>query len=228
MRKYPKEIRGKAISLRKDGLSYLEISKKLQIPKTTLSSWFKDKKWSVSIKEKLTKKARKNAVSKLRAMSKANKARFENAREGYRTEAKRLFEELTQSQLFLAGLMIYWGEGDSKIENCLVRISNTDWRMVKVFTEFLIKICAVPEEKIKAMLILYPDLDEQICKNFWAKQIGIAPKMFYKTQCIRGKHPTARLKNGICCVNVNSRELKEKILIWIGLYYKKFIEAGVA
>ena len=125
--------------------------------------------------------------------------------------------------------MIYWGEGDSKIENSNVRISNTNPDMIRLFNLFLQGICGVPKEKIKMALILYPDLNERKCKNFWSNTSGIPQDQFTKTQFINGRHPTKRLTNGIALVYFSSRELKEKIFIWIELFHKQFrSNAGVA
>jgi len=70
-------------------------------------------------------------------------------------------------------------------------------------------------------LILYPDLNENQCKKFWVKVSGISRNQFYKTQFIKGRHPTRRISHGICNLYVASRELKEKIFTWIKLYQQE-------
>ncbi|MFH1611720.1 MAG: hypothetical protein ABH887_00395 [bacterium] len=123
--------------------------------------------------------------------------------------------------LFVAGLILYWGEGDSKLVNGMVRLSNTDTRMIEIFVKFLKIICNVPKEKIKAYIILYPDLSESYCKKYWCYVTGIFQSNFYKTQFIKGRHPTNRLRYGICEIHVSSRGLKEKIMVWTDLFYNK-------
>jgi len=212
-----------AIKLRKKGASYNKICKELDIPKSTMCYWFRDLKWSKIIKKKLTEKAQQQATKRLRAAIKAQKKRWENQRKQYRKDAKKEFPILKLNPLFLAGLMLYWGEGDSKIENCMVRISNTDPNMIKIFSRFLQKICRVPKEKIKIALILYPDLNEKNCKIFWSKYSGIPIKRSGKTQFIHGKHPTKRLSYGICNICLASRELKEKLFVWLKLYQQELM-----
>lgn len=210
-----------AIELRKKGLSYNEIRRKLDIPKSTMHYWFRSLRWSKIIKKRLTKKAQRLATKRLRAVVRAQKKRWENQRKQYRKEAKKEFPILKSNPLFLAGLMLYWGEGDSKIENCAVRLSNTDPKMIKIFSLFLQKICRAPKNKIRIEPILYPDLDEEYCKIFWSRISGIPLNQFIKTQFIEGRHPTRRLSYGICNVYISSRELKEKIFIWLKLYQKE-------
>jgi hypothetical protein len=207
-----------AIKLRKQKKSYNKISKELNVSKSTLAYWFKDKDWSQKIKKELTKNALYVAKKRLRLINKSRKEKWDKWHKKCRKQARKDFIHLKKDPLFLAGLMLYWGEGDSKIENGLVRLSNTDPKMIKIVSLFLQKKCEIPKEKIKISLILYPDLNENKCKDLWSKSSGISKNNFLKTQIIYGKHPTKRLSFGICNIYVSSRELKEKILVWIKLY----------
>lgn len=215
-----------AIKLRKKGVSYNKISKKLGIPKSTMCYWFKDKRWSQQIKKELTRKALYVAKKRLRLINKGRREKWEKWRESHRKQAKKEFPLLKKYPLFLAGLMLYWGEGDSKLENSLVRLSNTDPEMIKIVSLFLQKVCLISKEKIKVNLILYPDLNENKCKDLWSKASGISKDKFYKTQYIYGKHPTKRSSYGICNICVASRGLKEKIFTWMKLYQQSLSRAS--
>lgn len=209
-----------AIKLRKKGLSYNKISKELDIPKSTMCYWFRDEQWSQEIKAELTRKVFRVAKKRLRLINKKRREKWEKWHEECREKARKEFPFLKNDPLFLAGLMIYWGEGDSKASNSLIRVSNTDPRMMRIFTDFLLRIGKIPHEDLRASLILYPDLDEKECLDYWTKGIGIPVSQFIKTQVIKGRHPTKRLSYGICIVYKCSRELKEKILEWIDLSYQ--------
>lgn len=211
-----------AIELRKKNLSYNEISRNLGVAKSTLCYWFQGLQWSKSIKEKLNKQNIRMAGIRMNKISIANKLKWEKWRAGYQKEARKDFEKLFIDPLFISGLSLYWGEGDSKLENGMVRLSNTDPRMIKVFSKFLKIICDVPENKIKVNLVLYPDLSEDKCKDFWSEVSEIPQSNFYKTQIIKGRHPTKRLKHGICALHVSSRGLKEKIMVWTSLFYDRY------
>jgi hypothetical protein len=206
--------RGKVFALRKRGWSYNLIHKKLGVPISTLSNWLSEISWSKTIRKDLTQKAFLKVYPQLQAMNQTRMLKWEKWREEARQEAKRDFGSLSQDQLFIAGVVIYWGEGDKNPKNP-VRVSNTDPHMIRVFVKFLRTTCALPEDKVKAHLVLYPDLNELICKKYWSSLIGIHKTLFYKTQFIQGRHKTRRLGYGICTVEVSSRQLKEKMLIWI-------------
>jgi len=97
--------------LRKEGNSYVLISTKLGISKSTLSNWFGKKNWSNTIKSKLNYSRLKMAKKNLLV---ANLVRSKNQlerRKKYLVEAKLEFNQLIKNPLFLIGLGIYWGRG---------------------------------------------------------------------------------------------------------------------
>ena len=216
----------KAIAMRRRGKSYRFISAKLLISRGTLSGWFKKFKWSENIKTKLSKEAEKNTLKRVPQFVASNQKRWHDWKESHCLEAIEEFEKIKNNQLFIAGTMLYWAEGDNGERSSLVRLTNTDPRMIKTFVDFAIRFCKVKQESIRIGLILYPDLNETICKSFWSKRVGVPLKQFYKVQFIKGYHPTKRLENGICSVIVGGRGLKEKIRTWIDLNVKNFI-AGI-
>lgn len=112
--------------------------------------------------------------------------------------------------------MLYWAEGDSKPKNPF-RLTNTDPRMIALYTQFLVKALKIPKENLHPTIILYPDLSKEKCLNFWSEVIGVPESQFYKTQFIKGKHPTKRLSYGICMITCGNRQLKEKMIVWIEL-----------
>lgn len=215
-----------AISLRRQGKSYREISKELGIPESTMGYWFRGNLWSDEIKRKLIRKAQILAIPKLRLMSKANKRKWDIWHKECRQKAIIEFPILKDNQLFLAGLMLYWGEGDKVIKNGKVRIANTDPEIIKIFYSFLKNTLLFPLEKIYIKLIIYPELNRQNIEKFWSKVLNIPLSQFKKTVVIKGKHPDKRLSYGIAYVEVISRELKEKIFTWIKLYQKYLLKVS--
>lgn len=208
-----------ALALRRSGKSYNFISSDLNIPKSTLSEWFSKSKWSKTLSRELNAKAFERNRSKFQKMNEANKKRWELWRENARKEAVVEFKKYKDDILFCAGIMIYWGEGD-KNPKLPVRISNTDPELLKIFTKFLKKFAPDISHKIKAHVILYPDLNETECKAYWSSRVGIGLESFYKTQHIIGRHKTRRIGYGIGAVTVSSGQLKQKILKWIESYSK--------
>jgi hypothetical protein len=211
-----------AIKLRKKGVSYNRIQRELGIPKSTICSWFKNEAWSENIKKELNRKALYIAKKRLRSINKSRREEWEKLHRQSQEQAQKEFPSLLKNPLFVAGINIYWGEGDSKLKNGILRMSNTDPRMINIFVSFLKNIIKVPDENIKIGLILYPDLSESKCKNFWKNITKIPIQKFYKTQFIKGKHPTKKLSYGICMIIISSRNYKEKVIKWIDLFSQKY------
>ena len=212
-----------AIKLRRQGKSYRAITKELGIPKSTLSEWFSGIAWSGEIRDELARRAIYISRKRLRLVNKERAKMWERWREAAREEARKDFPTLAKNPLFVAGVMLYWGEGDGKPRNP-VRISNTDPRMIRLYMRFVTSVLHIPLETARVTLVLYPDLSEVDSKKVWTDATGIQPFQFYKTQFIQGRHPTKRLSYGICMVTCGNKQLKEKILVWIDLLHKKLLQ----
>src|SRR3989344_1848295 len=171
----------KAFELRRQGKSYNEIFNQLEIPKSTMHYWFRDLGWSQNTKNKLSRSDRRRFN-----IAAAQKQRWELWRQEYRDEAQKQFPKLKNNLLFLAGIMLYWGEGDHGKRGGQVRLVNTDPRMIGIFSRFLQEICEVPTLKIRPALFLYKDIDETKAKSFWSQAAGLPVIQFYKTQVLIG------------------------------------------
>jgi glycosyltransferase involved in cell wall biosynthesis len=212
-----------ATILRKEGWSYRRLIKKLGIPRATLSDWFGHKKWSQDIKNSLNQK---NLGASRARIIRLDKIRGENLKQIYkqaREEALEDFEKLKHHPLFVAGVMIYWGEGDKASKHGF-RVTNSDPLLVKIFLEFLRKICLNDEKRIRAWVLIYPDLNASSCENYWSKQLGLSRKNFTKSIMIQGRHKTKKVVHGICTLSYSSRFLKEKMLVWMSLLAEDFLE----
>ncbi len=210
--------RSKAETLRRSGKSYKAISATLGISTATLSGWFKDLPWSIEIRDKLAAKESLAYPEKLKLMVAAIKNKYALLHEAYRQEAILEFPLLKNDPLFIAGLMLYWGEGDKNVSNSQIDLSNSDPGMIRTFYIFLVNSMKIPKEKIKISLILYPDLIDSVQKNFWSKAAGIPLSQFGKSSIIKGRHPTRRLSYGVGMIRVGGRKYKEKLLKWIELF----------
>ena len=139
-----------------------------------------------------------------------------------KNEALSDLQELKYNPLFIAGIMLYWGEGDKKNKH-RVRLTNTDPDMIKLFSQFL-AACNVPKERIYAQAIIYPDLDHETCRLYWSNKSGIPLSNFTKCSVIQGRHKNNKLPYGICIVGVSSSYLKVKLLEWIRLLPRELME----
>ena len=73
-------------------------------------------------------------------------------------------------------------------------------------------------------MLIYPDINEKLCKSFWMGKTGLKNEDFHKSMLKKGKHKTNRLSFGVCSVGVSSAYLKRKILRWIDLLAKDLVQ----
>jgi len=208
-----------ALALRSQGKSYSEIKHLLGIPKSTLSDWLKAVRWSQTIKRSLAQKAKVGDRIRIQALNKIRGGHLDRLYEEARREAAQEFEEYKFYPLFLVGLALYWGEGD-KTSKHMVRIGNVDPFMIDTFVKFLREVCGVSREKIRAYILLYPDLDPAACLRFWVSRSHLSKSNFTKSITIQGRHKTRRVPYGVCTVGTTSSYLKTKLNVWLQLLPK--------
>lgn len=205
-----------AFNMRRSGKSYNEIFVALKVPKATLSGWFSKIDWSNDIAKKLATAVQKQHTVRLIELDKIRGIHLKRAYEEARDEAQKDLLELKYNPLFIAGLMLYWGEGD-KLTKYSTAITNTDPDLIRLYVFFLKNACRIPEDKIRAHVLIYPDLKEEDCRKYWARESGISLRRFTKSTVIQGRHKTRRLAYGVCIVGVSSTYFKVKMLEWLKL-----------
>lgn len=208
--------RNRALELRLEGKSYREIKKILGVSISTLSDWLKDNPDSKKVFEMLQEKHKGLSRAKLLKMHEAwSEIRKMNESRIVR-EAEVEFEQHKANPLFVAGLCLYWGEGDKRNRSAL-RISNTDPGIIALFRHFLIEICGADKGKIKSWLLLYPDLSEEYCKRYWIAAAGLDSANFTKSIIIKGRHKTRKVAFGVCYTGISSKATKLRVLTWLRL-----------
>jgi hypothetical protein len=215
-------VKNQAWALRQKDKSYGQISSLLGLSKSTVSLWFKDANWSQDIKNRLIRKAADDSRKRLYHLNKVRKQRLDKNYLEAAEAARQEFFQIKKDRLFITAMSLYWGEGDKVFKNGIARISNIDAKLLKVFNDFLQKICWVSTENIRAGILLYPDLNSDACLKFWSKEVKIAESRFFKPTVIQGKHKINRLGHGVCIVSVHDKYLKKKILVWLELFRQEF------
>lgn len=210
-----------AISLRKKGKSYGEISEKLGMPKSTLSGWLKNIELAPQQKKRIMTKRQlagyKGAKMNQRYADKRRKMIIE--------KAKKEVEELINNPLFLAGLMLYWAEGNKRGQE-KAAISNSDPEVICLMMRWFREICHVPEDKFRVSLYLHQLHVREDARDFWSKVTGIPPSQFLK-DIIKPtiySQRTNKLYEGVCRITVCSVDLFRRIVGWkIGVidYFNK-------
>lgn len=100
---------------------------------------------------------------------------------------------MTDSELKILGASLYISEGTRlrEYENgrkiYSIEFTNKDPRVVGAFMTFFRKIIGPIEERVKAELFIYPDLDESTLVSYWSVVTGIEKSRFNKTIVLKAK-----------------------------------------
>ncbi len=168
-------LKATAIELRKRGLSYGEIKKKLHVSKSTLSYWLKD--------IRLTEEQRKrfytaNVLLLSRGAQSQKERRLREIAEIIKNAKKEVSSSISLESYRLFGAALYWAEGNKK--NSL-GITNSDPYLILFMVKWFEKIFDVPPNTLKAWLNIYPQQNELEIKKFWSQLTGIPLENIGKT-----------------------------------------------
>jgi len=221
------QLREQAIKLRTEkDFSYSEIRKRLGVPKSTLSYWLRE----FPLNEKRILELRrqgwkKGEVARERFRATMRKKQKEKCRQVYERYKKKL-AKLSEDAFFVAGLMLYLGEGD-KSHYAQISLSNTDSKIIKFFIQWLIDFFGVAKKEMKAELHLYENMDIKKEHKFWQKELGFRKNQFYKTQIRKLQKSSFSYKesyrHGTCQIYFPGVEKKRELMMAIQAFLDKYM-----
>ncbi len=215
-------VKEKAIKLRKQGFSYLEISQKLPVHKSTLSGWVSHIELTQGQKQRLHKKM--GAAQHL--ASAAVKQKRIDRSEAIIKQAILEVPVISKSELMLIGAALYWAEGYKQKEHnpsARVMFTNSDPVMIRLFLKWLKDCLDIPADLLSFEVYIHETYDrtKQSLIDYWASVTGFPvskfDKIYYKHNVVHSYRKN-RGDNyfGILRVSViKSTDLNRKITGWI-------------
>jgi transcriptional regulator with XRE-family HTH domain len=209
------EIRKKAESLRKKGLSFSRIESELGVARSTLSGWLRD--FPLTTKEQARLYKNQNA-GRAFSRQKASERHSEMKEERNNIVYKKVEEEyptpfLRNPQgLEIALAMLYLGEG-SKTKSGF-GLGNSDPMVMKFYVDAIQSLYKIPFSSLRAELHLRADQNEDKMKKFWSEEIGVPLDRFkyvIKDKRTVGK-PTYPGYNGVCYVGGGGVEFQRRLM----------------
>jgi len=163
--RYDRHLREKARQKRATGQMIKTIAADLSVPISRVTYWVKDIKLTPEQLEANRKPGRAIAA-KARTLSAQNRRR--SFQKTGRDKIRNSYNEL-----YLAGCMLYWGEG-SKERNRLILV-NSDPEMHKLFLRFLRTCFAVTDADIRFRLTCYAKnkKDASTLETFWLEKLEL-------------------------------------------------------
>lgn len=214
--------------LRKQGLSYRELIQKapFDISKSTVSDWCKDIELGFEQKNRLDKLFKDGSYRGRLLGSKTNQIRRARQVEEIKDKAKSEAPLLTKNEFWVAGLMLYWAEGN-KTQS--VGISNSDPELIRFMMKWFRGNCGIPDNKFKIYLNIHSGQDDNKIKKFWSDIIDLPVSQFGKSYIKREGtgHRKKILYNGTIKIQICDSNLLYKILGWIdGIIEKMAISSS--
>lgn len=168
----------KAIALRSEGRSIKDISRLVGVSKASVSVWVRD---VVLDKKQLNVLKKKGFSSEVIERRRHKRIENEKAkRDAIAILAEKEIKNISQRDLRIIGLCLYWGEG-GKTHKGAARISNSDSAVIKVMMRFFREICMVEEKKFRGHIHIHSHLDIEKSEKYWSRISGIPRTQFFKT-----------------------------------------------
>lgn len=203
----------KAVDLRKEGYSIKHIANELSVAVSSVSVWVRH---ILLTPEQLVHLENNSYTTE--AIEKRRQARISGEmakRNRVVLQATKDIQSISQRELWLMGVMLYWAEG-GKTQR-MVRFSNGDPNMHILMMKFFRKICKVPEQKIRGYIHIHDHLDFKSAEQYWSDVIKVPRSQFFKTYRKLGgelNNKKNTLPNGVLDVYVLDTNLFLKISGW--------------
>ncbi len=176
-----------ARTLRKDGMSIQNIAKHVSNSKSTISRWCSDIVLTDDQIQKLIEDDREGARrGRLIASRNKQKERAERV-ESYQLEAFHDVEAITNRDMFMLGIGLYWAEGCK--QRGQVIFANTDPVMIKAFLAF---IHHTYKEEFQVSCRIQLNIDHkdryQEVLRYWIRELKLTKDQFRQPSFIHTKH----------------------------------------
>ena len=205
-----------ALRLRKKGLSYSQIKETLGLSKSTLSRWLKDYPLSDERISEL-RGSNQQRIEKFRAtMQRKRQDRLDSV---YNSLRGKLLP-LSKKELYLAGLILYWGEG-GKTSYSTIAVANTNPQIIKFAKKWLVECFDVDPHRFYIHLHLYKDMDIDKEISHWSNELSLDKSQFRKPYVKSSRKSDLTYKgqfgHGTCNLYLGDVKIKEEILMGMKL-----------
>ncbi len=213
-----KKLKQKAINLRLKGKTYSEINKILRknIPKSTLSEWFKKLTFSADQKKLLEDNiADKLKIAQLKAW-KINKQRRRQYLNNLKVKNLPLLKYLNTDVQKLLLSILYLSEGAKTKSTQSLSLGSSNPEIIKLFLYLLKQNFHIDSSKFRARIQCRADQNKVALEDYWYKFTKIPKKQFYSTYIDKrtiGKPTLHKDYKGVCTIHYFSREIQFELEI---------------
>jgi hypothetical protein len=186
------DLRAKAVAMRQEGRSYSEIQAVVGVSKSTLSLWLRDVPLTEDQQRALDTRTPQTATRRARAI----RASAAQRRARIQAEARAQIANVSESELFVGGVIAYWAEGAKNKPwrtGQSVKFMNSDPRLIQLFLAWL-RLVDVSPDRLIFRLHIHQSADALEAVAYWSAVVDAPPSQFGKTT-IKSHNPKTVRKN---------------------------------
>ncbi|MEU7024841.1 hypothetical protein ABZ990_30015 [Streptomyces sp. NPDC046203] len=199
------DLRERARALRLEGRTYDQIQLELGCSKSSISLWVRDlpKPERKRTREEASAIARKGWEATLRIREEQRQARKNTARDEV--------GNMTERELFLVGVGLYWAEGAKSKpydRRESVTFVNSDPNMIRIYLAWL-TLLGIDRERLRFHVMIHENADIERAERYWADLAQVDVTTLGKTTLKRHNPKTVRKNVGddyYGCLAINVRQ----------------------
>lgn len=173
--------RQRALFLRKKkGYTYKEIMEEISVAKSTLSGWLSGIELEKHHQERI-RKIQEERWSRNFNLGEWNRAKRQKEITEIRVAAKQEIGTMTDRELFIAGIMLYWAKGYKS--GSMFGVANADPNLMVIMMHWFRKCLKISEDRFRASIHYHEGQDPKKIEEFWSKVTGIPLENFQKPFC---------------------------------------------
>jgi len=186
MAKFKEKI--KAQKLRHKGQSIKEIAKKLKVSKGTVSIWCRGIHLTKKQIARLDERQRRGGYKGRIKGARIQRERYLKKVEELKKEGAKEIKKLNKRDLLIAGIGLYWGEGNKT--GSMVRFHNSDPQTIRFMMKWFKEIYHIPTERFAMYININETHKNRLgeVKKYWSRVTGISLKQFRKPILIKAKN----------------------------------------
>ncbi|MBA2806754.1 helix-turn-helix domain-containing protein [Streptomyces sp. KM273126] len=186
------DLRKRARELRRQGWTYKQIQTELGCSKSSVSLWVRD----------LPTPPARRTPEEQRELMNAGLARLRAALEQERAETKRqaaaAIGELSDRELFIAGVALYWAEGAKDKPHRrteVLQFINSDANVIRLFLRWL-ELLEVTRDRLTIRVSIHETADVAAAEKYWADVVGVEVSAFSRATLKKHNPRTVRKNTG--------------------------------
>ena len=220
------ELKNKAVQLRRCGKSIGNIERRLGIPRSTLSGWFKHIKLSQKQIDNLLQFQKQTLTKARNKASIWHRTEKEKRLQKAEKDAVAILKNINVHDTALLELtlaVLYIGEGYKKTDE--TGIGSSDPLILKFFLAVLKRTFKIPIEQIRCELNLRADQNPLEIKQFWAKELRIPLSNFKQVNIDKRTigSKTYTTYKGVCQLRCGNVAIQRKLINICKIFFNNVI-----